>query len=253
MIISPSKEFIFIHLEKCGGTSVESALEPHLAWHDMIIGSSNFGEEFQKLYFDKYGVEKVKKEMLWKHSDAKQIEYFLGTQEWNDFKKFAIVRDPVELVKSFYNFSQTVVKYHMGNINRGLWKEKLRTHEFSNMFPLTEGYVLAYIQSVIDAKGIDGFTEIILKSNYHFISPQTNRLIATGMSDLQNVFELSKLNEQWDEITKLMGIENKIKLSHLNSSENSGEELSSRSIKKIKKHFAIDYDVLPKYTGVYWK
>ena len=91
MIISPYKEFIFIHLEKCGGTSVETALEPYLAWHDMIIGSTNFGESIQSLYFNRFGVDKVKSEMLWKHSSAQEIYQFVGPDNWNDFKKFSIV------------------------------------------------------------------------------------------------------------------------------------------------------------------
>ena len=252
MIISPSKEFIFVHLEKCGGTSVESALEPHLEWSDLIIGSTDFGEGIQNLYFNRFGTQKVKNKMLWKHSSAKDIYYFIGSDQWNSFKKFSVVRDPIDLVKSLYNFSQTIVKYHLGRINRESWKEKLRVNKLYDSFPFSEGYVIAYIDCVIEGSGIDGFTEKIINSKYSFIQPQTNRLSVNSIINLGNIVDLSMLNEKWDSITDQMGFDHEIKLSHLNSSEESNEELSLRSIKKIKKHFSIDYQILPKYTGVYW-
>jgi len=252
MIISPSKEFIFIHLEKCGGTSIETALEPHLAWYDMIMGSSDFGEGVQDLYFKRFGIDTVKQKMLWKHSSAKDIHYFIGPDEWKNFKKLSVVRNPQLLVESLYNFSQTVVKYHMGRVNRELWKEKLRTKNFPQLFPLTEKYVLSYIQSVIDGSGINGFVEDLLDTDHSFLQSQTSRLMINNVNDLGIVADLSELNNRWTDITQQIGFDFEIDLPHLNFSESSLEELSPRAIKKIKKHFAIDYQVLPRYTGVYW-
>lgn len=252
MIISPSKEFIFIHLEKCGGTSVESALEPHLSWDDMIMGSTNFGESLQSLYFNRFGVDKVKSEMLWKHSSAQEIYQFIGADNWNDFKKFSVVRNPQELVKSLYNFSATVTKYHLGRINREIWKERLRIKDYPQFFPFTEGYLIEYVKSEIDGSGINGFVENILSENYSFCSPQAERLSVVGSKNLGVIADLSTLTTEWDHLTEHLGFDFNIPLLHLNKSENNNIELSSKSIKKIKHHFAIDYDVLPEYTGVYW-
>ena len=253
MIISPSKEFIFIHLEKCGGTSIETALEPHLAWHDMIIGSTNFGESVQSLYFNRFGVDKVKSEMLWKHSSAQEIYQFIGPDNWNDFKKFSVVRDPQQLIISLYNFSSTVVKYHLGRINREVWKERLRIKDYPQTFPFTEGYFIEYAKSEIDGSGIDGFVENILSEKYSFCAPQVERLSVAGSKNLGTVTDLSTLSREWNYLTEHLGFDFYIPLLHLNKSEKHDVELSSRSIKKIKRHFAIDYDILPEYTGVYWK
>ena len=252
MIISPSKEFIFIHLEKCGGTSVESSLQPHLAWYDMIIGSTGFGETIQSAYFERYGVEEVKQNMLWKHSTAQDIRYFLGFEQWDQFKKIAVVRDPVDIVISLYNFSRTISKYHIGRLNPATWKEKLRTKDYPNQFPFTEAYFIEYIQSVIDDNGIDGFVQNIITKDYSFVKPQVERLSVGNLNDLGAIVELTQLNIEWDCITDYIGFENKIELLHLNESEKEEVELSTRSIKNIKKHFAIDYQELPRYTGITW-
>ena len=45
MIISYSKNFIYLHLEKCGGTSIENAIVPFLNKNDIQVGSLNFEED----------------------------------------------------------------------------------------------------------------------------------------------------------------------------------------------------------------
>ena len=122
MIISPSRNFIFINLEKCGGTSIESALEPHLHWSDMILGSTDFGEKMQQLYYERYSREDVNKYMLWKHSTAKDVHAFLGHDEWNTFNKISIVRNPEDIIVSLYKFSKMTIKYHVGRIHKSTWR-----------------------------------------------------------------------------------------------------------------------------------
>src|SRR5215469_2544795 len=58
MIISHSRRFIFVHIHKAGGTSVEQALDPHLAWNDLILGGSQFGEKIQGAYQKRFGLNK---------------------------------------------------------------------------------------------------------------------------------------------------------------------------------------------------
>jgi hypothetical protein len=251
MIISPSRNFIFIHLEKCGGTSVESALQPYLHWSDMILGSTEFGEKAQQNYYERFGREEVNKFMLWKHSTAKDIYSFIQ-DGWDDFIKFSIVRNPVELVVSLYKFSQMTIKYHFGRINKEYWRESIRIQEFPNYYPFTEGYIHGYIQSVVDGSGINGFVDYIINNDYDFIKPQIERLEVNKNIGIDLIFDLSDIHNIWDQLTKQIGIEEKVTLQRLNVSEPAETDLSNRSIKKIKKHFAIDYDLLPRYTGISW-
>lgn len=251
MIISSSRSFVFIHLEKCGGTSVESALQPHLAWYDMILGSTEYGEKMQNLYYERFGRENVNKEMLWKHSTAKDVHAFLG-ETWDEFLKISVVRDPVEIMKSFYFFSRTTMKYHVGRINREKWKELIRTDIFPEAYPYTERYFVAFAQSELNDSGIDGFIDFALNNDRPCINPQVERLEINKNIPLGMVVDLSQLNERWSDILYAVGIEEPVKLEQLNTSEREDVSISNRSRKMIHRHFAIDYDVLPRYTGVSW-
>lgn len=254
MIISPSRNFIFIHLEKCGGTSVETALQPYLHWSDLIIGSTNYGERYQQNLYDRYSIEEVNKEMLWKHSTAKDIYRFVLPENWDSFKKISVVRDPVDLMKSLYFFSQTSVKYHIGRVNRQKWKQMLATENFPNAWPYTEGYIHAYAKSVVENSGINGFVKYVLDDDFTFSRPQVHRLEIYPDTNLGMVKDLSVLDDEWENVLDFLGIEEDVSLQRLNASDrDENTDMSLKSKKIIKKHFAIDYEVLPKYTGVYWE
>src|ERR1700733_3491931 len=101
MIISHSKRFIFVHIHKAGGTSVEQALDPFLAWNDLILGGSPLGERMQAPYKKKFGLSK--------HSAVSEIETVCGPRYLEEYFVFSLVRHPLARVCSIYNFVATTV------------------------------------------------------------------------------------------------------------------------------------------------
>lgn len=253
MIISNSKNFIFIHLEKCGGTSVESALQPHLHWQDIILGSTEFGESIQEANFQRHGTEKVKKEMLWKHSTAANIQSVVGKEKWFYYKRFSIVRNPVEIIQSLYWFSNTAVTYHLGSIDEDFWRECFKNNSFPDTWPYREKYVQTFVASQINHSGFDGFVESILAKQNDFVKPQIKRLRTSYLDkNLGKVVDLSRINDEWENVLDYIDMPF-VELQQLNTSKyKESLELNPKLRRAIKRHFSIDYANIPRYTGVYW-
>lgn len=243
MIISHSRKFIFIHLEKCGGTSIESAIAPYLKWDDLIIGSTNFGESLQYLYFNNYGESNVKKTMLWKHSNAQQIFDYLGKDRWDEYYKLAIVRDPIDLVKSFFWFSETLIKFHVGRINKNTWVDRIARNDWPSDFPYSEPYVRSLIKSKVDGFGFDGFSKYFLNSNSECSRTQYDRLtINGGKLEINDVIDLTQLESSWHNIVYKLKIPDAVGLPRLNISDKvTPIELTSKTESSIKKHYKKDY------------
>jgi hypothetical protein len=101
LIICHSRKFIFIHIHKTGGTSVEMALEPILTWRDLILGSSAFGELIQPEFNRRFSLEK--------HSSISEVERVCGSEMLSEYYVFATVRHPLDRICSVYNFIATVI------------------------------------------------------------------------------------------------------------------------------------------------
>ncbi len=101
MIISHSRRFIFIHIHKAGGTSVEKALDPCLAWNDLIVGGSPYGESVQGPYMKRFGLNK--------HSTVAEIETVCGSSYLDEYFVFSLVREPLARLCSVYNFVASTV------------------------------------------------------------------------------------------------------------------------------------------------
>lgn len=102
MIICTSRRFIFVHIHKCGGSSLEIGIEPFMKWNDILLGSTRLGEAINEEYRQKYG--------LHKHSPLSEIRDVIGNQLCNDMYAFALVRHPVGRIVSLYNFLATTVE-----------------------------------------------------------------------------------------------------------------------------------------------
>jgi hypothetical protein len=95
-IINNTYGFAFIHIPRCGGTTVELALSSLNHWTDIELGSTLFGQKVNVHYWTRFG--------LHKHSMAKQISNVIGHAGWSRFYKFALVRNPIARAVSIFEF-----------------------------------------------------------------------------------------------------------------------------------------------------
>ena len=96
VIVSHRHKFVFVHINKCAGTSIAHALIPYLSNTDIILGCTT---EFEKL-----SDEGFQNGGLWKHSKAQEARAILGEEIWRDYFTFSFVRNPWDLVLSEYEW-----------------------------------------------------------------------------------------------------------------------------------------------------
>ncbi len=92
MLISHSHKFIFIHIGKTGGTSIEKVLCQHL------------NIDFEETKKDSEG-------NWWKHIWAKGMKKRVGVEIWDDYFTFAFVRNPYDMILSLYSMYTQYPEY----------------------------------------------------------------------------------------------------------------------------------------------
>lgn len=96
-MISYDKRCIFIHIPKCGGTSIENIIWPHP--EDRI--ESNLWMGFISEFHNKYQTGGLQ------HLLARQIRNEVGLGVFESFYKFAIVRNPWDRIVSQFAYMQS--------------------------------------------------------------------------------------------------------------------------------------------------
>lgn len=108
MLISYSKQFLFVHIPKTGGASISSTLRPFAndpqAYRlNRLLG--RFG-----VHVNHYGPPRMRK--FRRHSSAQVLQRCLPTQTFDEFFKFAFVRNPWDRMVSYYHFVLARPQHH---------------------------------------------------------------------------------------------------------------------------------------------
>jgi hypothetical protein len=115
VLISHKYKFIYIKNKKVAGSSIESffgqfCINPEKSTY-------NFNDSI-KQSIDDYGIigsrlEGVNKTDIWKnHISAKEIKKHLGKDKFNKYFKFAVIRNPYDvIVSSYYYWEKTDLKF----------------------------------------------------------------------------------------------------------------------------------------------
>lgn len=112
MIINNSRQFIYIHIPKCGGTSISSFLERKLLPQDITLNLSPHEG------WDKYLDAVQKKFGLHKHSTAEQISKAMGREFFKQYYVFTFCRNPFARAYSIFNFTKRADAKHRPNSKR---------------------------------------------------------------------------------------------------------------------------------------
>jgi hypothetical protein len=97
-IISYARKFIFVHIPKCGGSSIEEEWLRHALPADIITGNAPGDEVLARKY------------KVAMHATYSEMAKLVGEQNITTFETCAIVREPRTIVESFYRYGKMVAR-----------------------------------------------------------------------------------------------------------------------------------------------
>ena len=99
MIISPGRNYIFVHVPKTGGTSLALALEGRAMADDILIGDTPKARRRRRR------IERVQSAgRLWKHSTLADIDGLVDPGRIAAAFSFTLVRNPWDRIASYYHW-----------------------------------------------------------------------------------------------------------------------------------------------------
>jgi hypothetical protein len=229
-IICRSRSFVFVHLLKCGGTSVEKAFAPHARWNDVILGSTFWGERLNPIYQRLYGLEK--------HSWAHQIRKSVGAETWSRYWTVSLVRHPLRIVESTYSWIGEIVDRYMARhgLDPDRFAKLLRDNQLRADFApwhATRAYAGSncfadFVQAAIDQRAL--------------LTTTMTRRLSQGRNMtmiVDDVFKLEEIERLWDAFDARLGL--KLERLHANASTPRQYQWDSRHIQEMHRLFEPDF------------
>jgi hypothetical protein len=231
MIISPNKRFVFVHIHKCAGTSIEIALAEHLGPNDLVIGSTPGGEKHKQFLSDLIGLKK--------HSSAADALARIGATRWQNYFTFAFVRHPVDRLRSLYHYSRGLAE------RMPLTAEEHAALQQTGKLPARPPYKFKAVQSALRSPGFDAFLVDPQTWQDPGAKPQWQSLCnAEGERLVGFVGKVEQLDADWAKVEQQLGLsapvgtENRSPKSDRPSAD---DALSPQAWAQIRKHCLRDF------------
>ena len=188
MLVSHKKKFIFVHIYKNAGTSIENALQAYAAsklWRGVYHISNNLG------------ISKSPIKPCDQHAKADEIRAIVGDEVYSDYFSFAFVRNPWDWQVSLYKYSLKKEDHFQHDFIQSLGSfDAYIEWRCNNEVELQKNFILADSgESLVDFIGRfenleDDFSKICSQLN---ISAKLPRLKVSNTVPYQNYYsEFSK-------------------------------------------------------------
>ena len=226
-IISKSRGFIFVHLPKCGGTSVEQAFARHAGWSDIIVGSTRLGEFLTPYYRWRYGLKK--------HSRASQIRSAVAPQLWDHAWKAALVRHPMRALESLHGWIAGLVDDYKVQQQIDHAEFVRRTNAGALPGFLGRSRITRAYAATTD---FSQFVDAALKAG--FLRPSQTQWLSDGERLIvDDVFKLEEIERFWQALEARTGL--KVERLHANRSAKATYHWDARHVRDVAARFRDDF------------
>jgi len=190
MIISHSKQFVFVHIYKTGGTSIRNCLIKYGTMRQRIFHEFKPTRKLilllnRTVLNHRWSDEDFKTFLgIHNHALAREIKEYMGEELFNQYFTFSVVRNPWDWQLSLYFFSKRInwnTKYYESS-NKFNFKDYLKFH-LDNQPPLLLDFVTdlegnIIVDKICKVENIDqDFKEILEKlgmDSSKIVVPQKN-------------------------------------------------------------------------------
>jgi len=229
MIISLNRRFLFVHIHKCAGTSVEVALGKLLRHNDIVIGSTKSGEKNQEFFKRAIGLNK--------HSTALDARRWMGEDMFAKCFKFAFVRHPVDRLLSLYSYAHKLAE------GSAMAPEEQAAYERDGTLPDRPPYRYKAVRAALKSKSFSDFALHPLTWQDAGSQPQWESVCDNnGKMIVDFVGKVETIEQDWARVLAQLDLEAPLEVR--NASGGRGTvQLNSQALDTVRTRYAKDFEL----------
>lgn len=229
MIISLNRRFIFVHIHKCAGTSVEVALGKLLRHNDIVIGSTKSGEKNQEFFKKAMGLNK--------HSSGLEARRWMGEDMYGKCFKFAFVRHPVDRLQSLYSYAHKLAE------GTPMTDEEQAAYQRDGTLPDRAPYRYKAVRAALKSKNFSDFALHPLTWQDAGSQPQWESVCDTnGKLIVDFIGKVETIEQDWARILAQLDLEAPLEIRNA-SGGRSGAQLSPQALETVRGRYMKDFEL----------